>query len=83
MTAVRSDAPTMVSPPEMFGIVEPDVYRTKQIYPHNFEFVKRLGLKTLVKLTPETAFKAVSSFCEEQNIDIVCADELFKPDLWL
>lgn len=39
---------SIVVVPDMFGQVEPDVYRTKQIYPHNFEFLKRLKLRTQV-----------------------------------
>jgi hypothetical protein len=72
MSVIRSGEPELLSPPELFAIVEPNVFRTKQIYPHNFSFIKLLNLKTLVKLTPEEPFKAVSSFCDENNIDLVC-----------
>jgi hypothetical protein len=69
--AANANQHAILSPPEMFAQVEPDVYRTKQIYPHNFEFLKRLKLRTLVKLTSEAPFKAVVSFCDENDIQLV------------
>lgn len=71
MSIISNGEPEILSPPELFAIVEPNVYRTKQIYPHNFSFIKQLKLKTLVKLTPEEPFKAVASFCDDNNIDLV------------
>lgn len=47
------------------------MYRSKQIYPNSFAYLRQLKLRTLVKLTPETPFKAVVSFCDEQNINLV------------
>lgn len=69
--AVSSSDAVILSPPETFAQVEPGVFRTKQIYPHNFEFLKRLKLRTLVKLTSDTPFKAVVSFCDENGIQLV------------
>jgi tyrosine-protein phosphatase SIW14 len=61
----------ILTPPEAFAQVEPDLYRAKQILPPHFEYLKRLKLRTLVKLTSEAPFKAVVSFCDENNVQLV------------
>lgn len=58
-------------PPAAFGIVEPKVYRTNSLYPVNFPFIKMLGLKTVVQLSPEVPIKAVTQFLEENHINFV------------
>jgi len=69
-------------PPTVFGIVEPKVYRTNSLYPINFPFIKMLGLKTVVQLSPEVPIKAVTQFLEENNIKLIHLGlKAWKPDL--
>ncbi|EFA74802.1 hypothetical protein PPL_11835 [Heterostelium album PN500] len=63
--------PPVLSPPAVFGIVEPQLYRTNSLYPINFPFIKLLGLKTVVQLSPEVPIKAVTTFLEENNINLI------------
>ncbi|EGC37492.1 hypothetical protein DICPUDRAFT_22039, partial [Dictyostelium purpureum] len=58
-------------PPAIFGTIEPQLYRTNSLYPANFPFIKLLGLKTVVQLSPEVPIKAVSSFFQENNINLI------------
>ncbi|KYQ89847.1 Arf guanyl-nucleotide exchange factor [Tieghemostelium lacteum] len=63
--------PPQLSPPSLFGIVEPQLYRTNSLYPVNFPFIKMLGLKTVIQLSPEVPIKAVSTFFEENSINLI------------
>lgn len=44
---------------------------SNQIHSVNFQFLKSLKLKTLVKLTPEEPLPATISFCDENQINLV------------
>lgn len=67
-----SDAtlPTLC-PPDKFGIVEPRIYRSNQLYPINFPFVQQLRLKTVVRLSPDAPNKMVTTFFNDNNIKLV------------
>ena len=39
-------------PPERFGVVEAQVYRSSVFHPVNFTFISTLRLKTIVHLSP-------------------------------
>jgi protein tyrosine/serine phosphatase len=58
-------------PPEMFGIVEPNVYRSNLFFPISFPFIKLLNLKTVLLLSAEVPTKVVCNFLEENNITLV------------
>jgi hypothetical protein len=60
-------------PPEVFGRVEPQVYRSNSLLPINFPFILTMGLKTVVQLSPEIPTKAVTTFFDENNIEHVCS----------
>jgi len=68
-------------PPEVFGIVEADIYRCNSLLPINFPFIKSLGLKAVVQLSPEVPIKAVTTFFQENNIEhIHLGLKAWKPD---
>ena len=43
----------LISPPDVFGIVLPGVYRSNTFGKESFSFVKSLGLKTVVSFDAE------------------------------
>lgn len=63
---------TVLTPPDVYGIVEPGVYRSNFWQPANFLFIKQLQLKSLVILSPEKPLRPIVDFCEENGINIVC-----------
>eukprot|EP00026_Physarum_polycephalum_P015551 Phypoly_transcript_16261.p1 GENE.Phypoly_transcript_16261~~Phypoly_transcript_16261.p1 ORF type:complete len:193 (+),score=32.06 Phypoly_transcript_16261:117-695(+) len=73
--------PQQLCPPAAFGIIEPGIYRTNSLYPANFPYVKLLGLKTMVQLSPEVPIKAVTQFLEENNVKLIHLGlKAWKPD---
>eukprot|EP01133_Synstelium_polycarpum_P019067 gene19067-22832_t len=68
---LQQTGPPQLSPPALFGIIEPQLYRTNSLYPINFPFIKMLSLKTVVQLSPEVPIKAVTGFLEENNINLI------------
>ncbi|EAL67263.1 hypothetical protein DDB_G0280073 [Dictyostelium discoideum AX4] len=71
INSLIQSGPPQLSPPALFGTIEPLLYRTNSLYPANFPFIKLLGLKTVVQLSPEVPIKAVSSFFQENNINLI------------
>ncbi|KAF2070151.1 hypothetical protein CYY_008536 [Polysphondylium violaceum] len=71
INTLLNSGPPQLSPPALFGIIEPQLYRTNSLYPVNFPFIKMLGLKTVVQLSPEVPIKAVSNFFQENNINLI------------
>eukprot|EP00735_Rhodelphis_limneticus_P003937 TRINITY_DN15480_c0_g1::TRINITY_DN15480_c0_g1_i1::g.30568::m.30568 TRINITY_DN15480_c0_g1::TRINITY_DN15480_c0_g1_i1::g.30568 ORF type:complete len:282 (+),score=-7.65,sp/Q1ZXG8/D1060_DICDI/47.50/8e-45,Y_phosphatase2/PF03162.8/1.8e-42 TRINITY_DN15480_c0_g1_i1:138-983(+) len=61
-----------VCPPQAFGIVETNVFRSNPPYPVNFSFLRRLRLKTALYLTPDEPMQVVSQFFDE------CGTKLLK-----
>ncbi len=60
-----------VQPPERFGVVAPQLYRSSVFHPVNFTFLSQLRLKTILHLSPEVTLRAVENFIKESNIRLV------------
>lgn len=61
----------LVTPPGLFGLVEPLVYRSSTITPENFSFIQHLSLRTIVHVSPEVIQRALSDFFEENGIELI------------
>ena len=64
----------LISPPDVFGIVLPGVYRSNTFGKESFSFVKSLGLKTVVSFDAEEYAskrdaEELSRFCERRNVE--------------
>eukprot|EP00050_Salpingoeca_kvevrii_P010327 m.7707 g.7707 ORF g.7707 m.7707 type:complete len:183 (+) comp2791_c0_seq1:52-600(+) len=59
--------PPLLVPPFRFSTVEPTLYRSAQPVPRNYEFLKTLGLKTVVALTPKED-KEFRRFADDEDI---------------
>ncbi|KAI9143588.1 tyrosine phosphatase family-domain-containing protein [Paraphysoderma sedebokerense] len=71
-----------LTPPEAFGIVEPNIYRSNTLHPSNFSFIKTLNLKTAVILSPEVPSRAVMNFLEENGIQLIHLGlQAWKPNI--
>lgn len=58
--------------PLRFGMVGPNVYRGSYPQPHNVRFLKRLGLKTIISITPEPLVDgSVKQFAADNNINLI------------
>jgi protein tyrosine/serine phosphatase len=66
----KDDLPTLY-PPARFGLVENGVYRSAVLRPTNFQYVKQLRLKTVVRLSPEVPNKYITAFYEENGVRII------------
>ncbi|ORX75372.1 protein-tyrosine phosphatase [Anaeromyces robustus] len=72
----------MLIPPELFGLVEKDIYRSNTLKPENFPFIKTLNLRTALLLSPEIPTRTVSFFFEESGIKLVhLGIKTWKPDI--
>ncbi|KAK4535446.1 hypothetical protein CDCA_CDCA05G1471 [Cyanidium caldarium] len=60
-----------LSPPESFGIVEPQVYRSNLPNPLNFSFLRQLSLRTVLLLSQEIPTRVVTQFFDENGIELV------------
>lgn len=60
-----------LSPPESFGIVEQQVYRSNLPNPMNFSFLKQLSLKTVLLLSQEIPTRLVTQFFDDNGIQLV------------
>ncbi|KAK9459188.1 tyrosine phosphatase family-domain-containing protein [Lipomyces oligophaga] len=60
----------MLAPPELFGIVEEDIYRCTEIDPLNFPFLQTLSLKTILFISQLKPSPAVELFARENQIEI-------------
>ncbi|KJE97577.1 hypothetical protein, variant 1 [Capsaspora owczarzaki ATCC 30864] len=60
-----------VSPPDVYGIVEPNVYRSNFWHPSNFPFLKSLGLRTLLVLSPDKPLRPIADFCEDNSVNVI------------
>jgi len=68
-------------PPEVFGIIEPKIYRSNSLNQINFPFITSLALKTVIQLSPEVPIKAVTTFFQENSIrHIHLGLKAWKPD---
>lgn len=58
-------------PPEMFALVEDSVFRSNDIRPANVAFMKSLGLRTIVYLSPEAPSRTLLSFADASSAELV------------
>jgi len=61
----------MIQPPEKFGLVEPDVYRSAFPTPESFAHVRLLSLRTVINLSREALTRPATVFLAENNIQLV------------
>ncbi|KAJ1490101.1 protein-tyrosine phosphatase, partial [Baffinella frigidus] len=59
-----------LKPPNLFGIVQPGIYRSNAPLDENLPFLERLNLRTVLFLSPEVLLRSVVDFFEEQNIKL-------------
>lgn len=57
-------------PPQNFGVVEADLYRSAQPNELNFPFLERLRLRTIIYLAPDELPAPVLTWIEEQQIAV-------------
>ncbi|CAG8521521.1 3559_t:CDS:2 [Diversispora eburnea] len=57
-------------PPLNFAMVAPGVYRSGHPNRQNFPFLKKLGLKSLIYLSPDDIREELDQFVKEQKIQI-------------
>ncbi|KAK9239126.1 tyrosine phosphatase family-domain-containing protein [Lipomyces kononenkoae] len=58
----------MLAPPELFGIVEENIYRCTEVDALNFPFLQTLSLNTILSIGHEKPSPAVELFARENNI---------------
>ncbi|KAF9362931.1 hypothetical protein BGX34_005209 [Mortierella sp. NVP85] len=61
-------SPSPLIPPFRFGTVEPDVYRGAYPKQRNLRFLKRLKLRTVLSLIPDTPDEVFQVFCAHHGI---------------
>eukprot|EP01079_Euglenida_sp_SAG-EU17-18_P002980 gene2981-3549_t len=67
-----------------YGVVEEGVYRGGYPTLHNFRFLRRLRLKTIISLVPEPATYDLAEFGREEGVQMIhIPAEMFKPRLSL
>lgn len=62
---------TVLNPPLRFGIVEPGIFRTDVPKLPNFPYIRRLGLRTALLLTPEKPLRELVEFFREANVQMI------------
>jgi tyrosine-protein phosphatase SIW14 len=60
-----------ITPPDVFGIIEPQLYRSSAPDPHSYSFLRTLNLKTILLLSPESPPRSLTNFLEESGIKLV------------
>ncbi|KAJ3148766.1 hypothetical protein HDU89_004616 [Geranomyces variabilis] len=55
-------------PPFRYGMVEEDLYRGAYPKPRNHAFLARLGLRTILSLTPDPANPSLAAFCAANRV---------------
>lgn len=63
--------PDALIPPLRFAAVESGLYRGTYPHAQNIRFLKRLGLKTILSLTPEPLSGEVVDFANENGIELL------------
>ncbi|KAI8818386.1 protein-tyrosine phosphatase [Fimicolochytrium jonesii] len=61
----------LLTPSENFGQVERGIYRSAPIHPAHFPYLRTLGLKTLLTLSPEPIPSSIQTFCDDRGIKTV------------
>ncbi|KAI8050868.1 protein-tyrosine phosphatase [Syncephalis plumigaleata] len=67
-TTSTSTITQLYTPPEAFGVVAPGIYRSDTMQVEHLPFLKTLGLRVIVMLSPEKLSRAAAHFIEEDNI---------------
>eukprot|EP00127_Corallochytrium_limacisporum_P002281 Clim_evm69s109 gene=Clim_evmTU69s109 len=67
----NSDRPEDLEPPDNFAMVQQGIYRSAFPKRKNFEFLKKLNLKTILTLVLEDLPLANKRFCKENGITIL------------
>jgi tyrosine-protein phosphatase OCA1 len=62
-------------PPQNFGMVEADLYRSAQPTELSFPFLEKLHLRTVVYLAPDEPPQALLTWLTEQSVSLVRLDE--------
>jgi len=70
MAGQGDDVSHRITPPFRFAIVEdhPPLYRGSYPLQKNLRFLDRLGLKTVVSLTPEPIGEDIATWCSAQGV---------------
>jgi len=58
-------------PPQNFGMVEEDLFRSAQPDELNFPFLEKLHLRTIISLAPDELPQSLLMWLEDQRIDLV------------
>ncbi|KAL7415328.1 tyrosine phosphatase family-domain-containing protein [Mrakia frigida] len=72
-STVNNNKPSLPLPPlsvpSRFGIVQQGVFRSNTPLPNQIPFLKTLGLKTILSLTPEASHPTLSTFYAQNGIE--------------
>jgi len=70
-------------PPQNYGMVEQDLYRSAQPNELNFPFLEKLHLRTVIYMTPDQLPPALIMWLEDQRINLVIlGEEVGKRSPW-
>ena len=73
----------MIVPPQNFGFVEPDLYRSSQPTELNFPFLEKLRLRTAIYLAPDEPPAPLLAWFEDQRINLVhLGEDVGKRSPW-
>ncbi|PWN22132.1 putative tyrosine phosphatase family protein [Microstroma glucosiphilum] len=72
----------MLVPPNNFGMVEEDLYRSGSPDSINFPFLEMLGLNSLVWLAPEEPSPELLTFCNQNSISLYHLGHLHSTSAW-
>jgi tyrosine-protein phosphatase OCA1 len=70
-------------PPQNFGMVETDLFRSGQPNELNFPFIEKLHLRTVINLAPDELPPALLTWLEEQRVELVhLGEDVGKRSPW-
>ncbi|CAG8554634.1 10229_t:CDS:2 [Paraglomus occultum] len=69
-------------PPQNYGMIEEDLYRSGQPNELNFPFLEKLGLKTVVWLAPEEPNERFLNFIYDQEIQAQYLGVISSVNAW-
>lgn len=79
--ALQDSKMPVLIPPEHFGLVEPQVYRSDIFVKQHFPFISQLKLKTILFLSMEAASRSLRNFVKQHNICLIhIGFTTWKPD---
>ncbi|ODQ65129.1 hypothetical protein NADFUDRAFT_83199 [Nadsonia fulvescens var. elongata DSM 6958] len=71
MPAPKTLEPKPLIPPLHFGVINSNLYRGSHPRSHNYRFLRRLRLSTIVSLTPQPPSEELHEFARQQGINVV------------